>query len=119
MGIPAVDRAPAEMVAEPGSCGSLDEPLEALKVFGIGLAGGAEVHRNAVLHHFVLIENLVENFERSASIDHVVFRDDLKPVHHRFSGQDVPIVRNPKADSDSILGKAVEAICWHRNNSWG
>jgi hypothetical protein len=82
------------MVAEPGGLGALNEPLEALQVFRIGLAGGAEIHGDAVLYYVVLIQNLVENLERPAAIDHVVFRDYLKPVHGRFPGQDVLIVRN-------------------------
>ena len=55
--------------------------------------------------------------ERPSAIDHVVFRDDLEPVHHWLSCQDVLIVRNAKADSDSVVGKTVEAICRHGENS--
>src|SRR5579862_7386730 len=113
MRVASIDRSPAEMIAEPGRVRALYETLEALEMFGVGVAGRAEVHRDSVLHHLVLIENLVEDLERTAAIDHVVFRDDLKPVDDRLPGQDVAIVRNAKADSDSVLSKAVKAICGH------
>ena len=43
------------------------------------LPGRTEVHRYTVLHDLVLLENLVENSERTASVHHVIFRDDLEP----------------------------------------
>jgi hypothetical protein len=66
-----------------------------------------------VLDYSVLIENLVQNLKRPAAIDHVVFRDDLEPVHYGLSRQNMPVVRNPKADSYSMIRKAIEAISRH------
>ena len=66
-----------------------------------------------MLDDAVLLENLVEDAERPATVDHVVFRNDLKPVDDRFLFQDVPVVGNAQADADSVLGVAVETIGRH------
>ena len=71
--------------------------------------GVAEVHRDAVLHDAVLLEDLVEHMERAARIDHVVFRDDLEPIHDRLLLQDVLVVRHAQADADAVVGEGVEA----------
>ena len=35
----------------------------------------AKIHGNAMLHHFVLLQNLIQDTQRSPTIDHEVFRD--------------------------------------------
>ena len=42
-----------------------------------------------MLHHAVLLENLVEHVQRAAAIDHEIFGDDLEPVDDRLLLQDV------------------------------
>ena len=79
----------------------------------IGLVRRAEVHGDAVLHDAVLLEDLVEHFERAAAIDHEVFGDDLEPIDDRFLFEDVPVVRNAQADADAEIGVAVERIGGH------
>ena len=64
--VAAVHAAPAEMVREPGSFGALDQIFQAAEMLAIGLFRGAEVHRDAVLHDFVLLENLIEDLQRAA-----------------------------------------------------
>jgi hypothetical protein len=58
-------------------------------VRAVGLVGGAEVHRDAVLHDAVLLEDLVEHSSGPAAVDHEVFRDDLEPVDDRLLREDV------------------------------
>src|SRR5579883_244036 len=74
-----------------------------------------------MLHHAIALEELVEESERTASIDHEIFRDDLEPVHHRLLVQDVVVMRNAKTDSDSVFGKTVKTIGRHKRifGPWG
>ena len=73
--------------------------------------GRAEIHGHAVLHDAILLENLVEHFERTAAVDHEIFRDDLKPVDDRFFLQDVPVMRHAQADANAVFGEIVKWIC--------
>ncbi len=66
-----------------------------------------------MLHHAILLQNLVEHRQRPAAIDHVVLGDDLEPVDHRFSGEDVVVVRNAQSDADAVFRETVKAIGWH------
>ena len=79
----------------------------------IGRGHRAEVHRDAVLHDAVLLEDLIEHGERAAGVDHEVFRDDFEPVHDRLAREDVLVVRNAQADADAVILKRVEAIAGH------
>ena len=72
-----------------------------------------DVYKRQVLHHFVLLQNLVEDCQRPAAIQHVVLADDLKPVHHRLLLEDVLVVRNAQPDPDAEFGVVVEAIGGH------
>ena len=76
-----------------------------------------EIHGDAVLHDLVLFENLVEHCQRPATVDHVIFRDDLKPVDERLPLKNVLVVGNAQADSNSVFGESVEAICRHQRPS--
>ncbi len=113
VGVAAIDAAPAEMVGEPGSFGALGQGLEALKMFAVCGLGGAKVHGDAVLDDAILLEYLVEDLERSAAIDHVVFGDDLEPVDDGLFGEDVVVVRDAQADSHAVVAESVEAIGRH------
>ncbi len=66
-----------------------------------------------MLNDIILFEDLIEYLKRTAAVNHVVFRDDLKPVHYRLLAQDVPVVRNPQSNSNAVFGKAVKAIRRH------
>jgi hypothetical protein len=94
VGVAAVDAAPTEMVGEPRGFGSANESFQAAKVFAIQFFRGAEVHGHAVLDNFVALENLVENLEGTAAVNHEIFRDDLEPVAGRLAGKDVVVVRD-------------------------
>ncbi len=69
-----------------------------------------------MLNHAILFENVIEHRQRTAAIDHVVFGDNLEPIHHRFLFENVPVVRNPQADSYSVFGKSIETIRWHKTS---
>jgi hypothetical protein len=75
--------------------------------------GRPEVHGNAMLDHPILVQNLIQDFQRPAAVDHVVFRDNLEPIDHRLFGEDVGIVWDAQADSDPVIRKPVETIGRH------
>src|SRR5260370_1862670 len=74
---------------------------------------GAEVHGDSMLDDAILLKDLVEHLEGATSVDHIVFGDDLKPVDDGLPGKDMFIVRDAKTDSHPVVGKSIEAICWH------
>ena len=41
------------------------------------------------------------------------FRNDFKPIDHRFLGKNVPVVGNPQTNAHAIIGEAVESIGGH------
>ena len=91
--VAAIDAAPAEMVREPRSFRALYQSLQAPQMLAIGALGRTEVHRDAVLHHFVLLENLIEDAQRASAINHEIFGDDFEPIHHRLARKNVMVVR--------------------------
>jgi hypothetical protein len=68
---------------------------------------------NAMLNDSILIENLIEDLQRSATVDHVVFRNDLKPIHHRLLRQDVIVVPHSQTNSHAVVGISIETIGRH------
>ena len=114
MGITSIDAAPAKVVGEPRGLGEFYQPFEALEMCPVKLIGRAEVNRYPVLDDTVLFEDLIENFQRPASLDHEILRDDLEPVDDGFAREDVVVVRNSQADSDTVILKSIEAITRHR-----
>src|SRR4029077_5405170 len=67
-----------------------------------------------MLHYVVLLENLIEHFERTSAIYHEIFRDDLKPIDHRLVPENVPVMGHTQAEADAVLGKVVELIGRHK-----
>ncbi len=118
VGVAAVDAAPAEVVGEPRGLRAAGQGLEALEVFAVGRLSGAKVHRDAVLDDSVLLEDLVEDLERPAAVDHVVFGDDLEPVDDGLLGEDVVVVRDTQTDPHAIVGETVETIGRHSMLPW-
>ena len=101
------------MVGKPGRVGALDQALELAQVLAVEAVGRAEIHGHAVLDDAVLLEDLVEHLERTAAVDHEVFRDDLEPVDGRFAREDVLVMRHAQADADAVIGEIIEAIRRH------
>ncbi len=66
-----------------------------------------------MLDDFVLLQNLIEDAQRAAAIDHEIFGDDFEPVDDGLAGENVLVVGNPEADANSVVGVSVEAICRH------
>ena len=93
--VAAVDAAPAKMVGEPGRLGALDQILQAAQVLAVGTFGGAKIHRDAVLDHAVLLENVIQDVQRAAAVDHEIFGNDFKPVHDRLASENVVVMREP------------------------
>jgi hypothetical protein len=113
MGVSPVDAAPAEVVGKPRRLGSASELLDAPEVFAAEGLRGTEVHRDAMLDHLILIEDLIQNFERLAAVNHVIFRDDLEPVDDWLLRKDVVIMGDAQTDAYSIVCESVESIGWH------
>ena len=90
---------------------SVLQPFEMLAVEPIGRA---EIHRHAVLDDLVLLEDLVEDFQRPAAVAHVVFGDDLEPVDGRLLAENVVVMRDAQADADAEVGVSVEAVGGHK-----
>jgi hypothetical protein len=66
-----------------------------------------------MLYDAVLIKDAVEDGERTATVDHVVFGDNFEPIDDGFFIEDVTVVRNAEADTNSVVREPIEAICWH------
>ena len=109
----SIDRTPAQVVAQPRSVCPADELLQAAQVFGIGCGHRAEVHGYAMLHDAILLQNLIEDRERAARIDHEILRDDLEPVDDRLARKDVPVMRNTQTDADAVIRVRIETIAGH------
>src|ERR1041384_7282859 len=66
-----------------------------------------------MLDDAVLLQDLIEHFERTPAINHEILRNDLEPIDHRFLRQNVPVMRHPQTNADSVVGEVVEGICRH------
>src|SRR5690349_15507708 len=75
MGIRSINAAPAQMIAEPGSLGALDQSLESLQMFSINWFRGAKVHGNPMLDDLVALKNLIEDVQRPSPVNHVILGD--------------------------------------------
>ena len=75
--------------------------------------GRTEIHSHAVLDDAVLLQNLIEHFERPSAIDHEIFRDDLEPIDNRFLGKNVSVMRHAQTDADSVFGEIIECVSRH------
>jgi hypothetical protein len=67
-----------------------------------------------MLHYPVLIEDLIEDVQRTAAFDHEIFGDDFKPVDDRFFFEDMLIVRNTQTNPHPVFRKPVESIRRHK-----
>ena len=113
VGIGTIDATPTKMVAKPGGASATDKGFETAQVFRIWSGHRTEVHGDAMLHDAILLEDLIENGQRTTGIDHEVLRDDFEPIYHRLAGKNVLIVRNAQANSDTVILKRIEAIAGH------
>ena len=111
--VAAVHAAPAEVIADPRRLRALGQALEFAEVVAVRARGVAEVHRDPVLDHAVLLEDLVEDVERAARIEHVVFGNDLEPIDERLFLQDVRVMGDAQAEADAVFGVGVEAVGRH------
>ena len=85
-------------------------------MLAVQLFGRAEIHRNAMLHHAVLLENLVENLQRPPAVDHEIFGDDLEPVDDRLLRENVVVMRHAQADAHAVIRESVKSIRRHSNS---
>ena len=119
MSVTTVHAAPAKVIGEPRSLGALRQFLDAPEVIAVQGLCAAKVHGDTMLNDSILIEDLVKNLERASAVDHVVLRDDLKPIDDWLLRENVVVVRNSQTDPDSIVGVSVEAIGRHRRSDLG
>src|ERR1700722_18784539 len=113
MRVAAIDATPAEMIRNPRGLGAFYQVLQSLQVLAIRFLRRAEIHRNAMLHHSILLENLVEDAHRTPAIDHEILRNNFEPVHDWFLGKNVVVVRSAQPDSHAVVRESVEPICRH------
>ena len=99
----------------------LHQGLQSPEMVAIELLRRSEIHGDAVLHHAVPFEDPVEHRQRPAAVDHEIFRNDLEPVDHRLVLEDMLVMRNSQANTDSVFGEAIEWIGRHYKESrtWG
>src|SRR3984957_4500190 len=108
-----VHASPAKMVRKPRSIRSLHQRFQAPEMLAIRTFCRPKIHGNAMLHHFVLLQNLIEDAQRSPAIDHEVLGDYFEPIHNRFARQNVIVMRCAQTNADSIVRKIVKSICGH------
>src|SRR5260370_37593935 len=72
-----------------------------------------EIHRHAMLHHAIALQDLIQDRERTPAVHHVVLRDDLEPVHHWLALKQVLVVRYPQTYTDSVVGVSIKSIGRH------
>ena len=113
MGVAAIDAAPAKMIGEPRRLGALYQGLELFEMLAVRAVRGAEIHRDAVLDHAVLLEDFVEDLQRASAVAHEILRDDLEPIDDRFLFQNVPVMGHAKPDADTVIGEIIEGIGGH------
>jgi hypothetical protein len=82
-------------------------------MFAIWWLMGTKVHGNTMLDDAIALKNLIENMQRSPTIDHVVLGDDLEPIHNRLFGENVLVMRHAKTYPNSEVCESIERICWH------
>src|SRR5580698_5479335 len=111
--VPPIDAAPAEMIRKPRRLRPLHQRLQAPQVLAIQFLRRTEIHRHAVLHHFVLIENLIQDSQRPPAVDHVVLGNNFEPIHHGLARQDVVVVRRPQTNPDPVVCEIVEPVRRH------
>src|SRR5260370_18401667 len=113
MGLASIHASPAQMVRKPRRFGALHQFIQPPEVRTVRLLRGAEIHRDAVLYDFVLLENLIQNVQRPSAVDHEILRDDFKPADDGLSGQNMIVVRGAQPDPNAIFGEIVESSCGH------
>src|SRR5229473_5574798 len=101
------------MIGEPGRLRALDQFLQSSQVLAVGLLRRTEIHGHAVLHYFVLLQDLIEDVQRPAAIDHEILGNNLEPVAHGLARQNVVVVRRAQANPYAVFGKSVKAIRRH------
>src|SRR5215467_14156489 len=67
-----------------------------------------------MLDHFISFQDLVQHMQWTAPIHHEVFRDNLEPIYNWFSFKDMLVVRDSKANADTIVRIPIETIRGHR-----
>src|SRR5439155_20152153 len=103
MGIAAINAAPAEMDSKPGRVGAADQLLEAAEMLTVERFSRAEIHGDAVLHHAIAFQDLVQDLKRTAAFHHEVFRNDFKPVYDRPLLENMVVMRDAQPDPDAVI----------------
>ena len=67
--------------------------------------GRSEIRGNSMLDDAILLQDRVEDFERTASVDEEVLGDNVKPIDDGFFLQNMPVVGTTEPDSDCPLNE--------------
>src|SRR4029077_8980613 len=111
--ITAIHAAPAQVISKPGSVGAADKFFQPGQMLTIERLSGAEIHGDSVLHYTIAFQNLVQDVERPAAINHEIFGNHFKPVNHRFLFENMIVMRDAQPNADTVIFVSVEAICGH------
>src|SRR4030095_3649844 len=98
------------MIREPRCIRALNETLQLLEMLAIEFVRRAEIDRHPLLDDAVLLQDRIESFQRTASINHEVLRDDFKPIDDRLLLEDMSIVRHAQTYSDSVVRVGVKRV---------
>src|SRR6266478_13283 len=113
MRVPPIHAAPAQVVGKPRRLRALHQFLQPPQVLAIGLLRRTEVHGHAVLHHFVLFQDLIEDAHGPPAIDQEILGINLETVAHRLARQNMIGVRRAQPYPNPVLGKPIKSICRH------
>jgi hypothetical protein len=93
------------MIGDPGRLEAARDRCELSQITYIQRVGRTNRKRHTVHHDRISRTHALEDFERSATIDHEVLRGDLEPVHWRVIVEDVQVVGTAQTDAETERGK--------------
>src|SRR5215467_9823180 len=68
-----------------------------------------------MLDHPISFQDLIQHVQLTATIHHEIFRDDLEPIYNWFLFKDMVVVRDSKANADTIVGIPIETVRGHKD----
>ena len=79
----AVHAGPAQVIGDPGRLDAFGKLFQFAQIPAVQRVGAADGQRHAVHDHGVAFADAIQVVQRLAAGDHVVFAQDLEPVHRR------------------------------------
>ena len=92
-----IETGPGEVLGNESRLEAVDEPLEGLKMVGIGFGGPGKGHADAGKRDFAPAAQLFEHRQARTACDHVVLGVNLEPKFRRRRGQSLTVMLGLKA----------------------